>query len=308
MMNIATTIVPIFSVIVLGWIAHRRGFIPAEFIVPANRIVYYLAIPAMIFKVVARTDFSSSFQGRVTVIAWLAMAATFAFSWGTGKLIQFRRGRLSTFIQSGYHCNIGYMALAVAYYYLGNEGLARTGMLAAFLMLLQNVLSVAVLSYYAREETGGQKWRRTVANIFGNPILLAAAAGMLFSLLRIPVPSVADRSLEILGGMALPMALILIGASLSFRMIRRHLWAILWSAGAVKLLLLPGLAYAAFRFLEIPGRDFLPAIILLASPTATVTYVMAREMGGDPDFAVGAVSAGTLLSAVTFSFWLSLSA
>jgi predicted permease len=50
----------------------------------------------------------------------------------------------------------------------------------------------------------------------------------------------------------------------------------------------------------------LPAIILLASPTATIAYVMAREMSADSDFAVAAISATTLMSAFTFSFWLSV--
>ncbi len=305
-MNITTTIVPIFCIIVLGWLAFRKGFIQPEFIAPANRIVYYLAIPAMIFKVVAQTDFSANFHSRVTVVTWLSMGSIFLVSWWIGKLSRFRQGQLATFIQSGYHCNIGYMALAVAYYYLGNQGLARTGMLAAFLMLLQNLLSVGVLSFYSREGSVWKKWNRIGINIFGNPIILSAAVGMGFSLLHIPLPTVVHRSLDILGGFALPMALILIGASLSFRLIRRHLFAVLWTAGVVKLLLLPGLAYGAFRLLNIPRPDFLPAIILLASPTATVTYVMAREMGGDPDFAVAAISASTLLSAVTFSLWLTL--
>jgi hypothetical protein len=51
----------------------------------------------------------------------------------------------------------------------------------------------------------------------------------------------------------------------------------------------------------------MPGLILLASPTATITYVMAKEMNGDADFAVAALSISTILSAMTFSLWLHIS-
>jgi predicted permease len=50
----------------------------------------------------------------------------------------------------------------------------------------------------------------------------------------------------------------------------------------------------------------IPALILLASPTATVTYVMARELHGDAEFAGAAISASTSLSALSFVFWLKM--
>jgi predicted permease len=53
-------------------------------------------------------------------------------------------------------------------------------------------------------------------------------------------------------------------------------------------------------------QDYLPGLILLASPSATLTYVMAKEMKGDTDFAVAAISASTMLSATTFSIWLTV--
>ena len=61
-----------------------------------------------------------------------------------------------------------------------------------------------------------------------------------------------------------------------------------------------------FRLCGLESEGVVPAIILLAAPTATVTYVMAREMQGDSEFAVVAISVNTLLSAVTYTIWLSL--
>jgi predicted permease len=61
-----------------------------------------------------------------------------------------------------------------------------------------------------------------------------------------------------------------------------------------------------FYFLGLDRVEYLPALILLASPTATVSYVMALEMAGDADLATAAISITTLASAVTFTLWLGL--
>lgn len=306
-MNSFSTIIPVFTIIFLGWAAHLKGFLPSSFIAPANRIVYYMAIPAMIFRAVARTDFAADFHPLVTTITLSSMILIFGLSWCIGKLRNYQNGKLATFIQTGYHCNIGYMALAVIYYALGDEGLTKAGMLAGFLMILQNFLSVAVLSIYGGKKAPG-KQRNITVRIFANPIILSVAAGMMISFFHLNLPLVIDRSLKILGDMALPTALLIIGASLSFSLIRHHILPILIIAGVMKLLLLPGTAFMIFHVANVAPATYLPAIILLASPTATVTYVMAKEMGGDTNFSVGAISTSTLLSALTLTLWLRLAA
>lgn len=141
--------------------------------------------------------------------------------------------------------------------------------------------------------------------LLGNPVILSALAGILASALQIPIPLVIQRSLDILSGLALPTALLLIGASLSFRVMRGHFLTVMGSV-AIKLFLLPGIGLIAFRGFHVAPAEYLPGLILLASPTATVAYVMAKEMKGDTDFAVAAISASTLISAGSFSFWLML--
>ena len=103
--------------------------------------------------------------------------------------------------------------------------------------------------------------------------------------------------------MALPLALLLIGGSLSLELVRKYLKL---SLGAIfiKLVLLPGLGLLLFRSLGVSSTEYLPGLILLASPTATITYVLAREMHGSPEFAAANISASTLLSAITYSLWL----
>jgi len=128
---------------------------------------------------------------------------------------------------------------------------------------------------------------------------------MLFSLTGAQTPLIMGRSLDILSGMSLPLALLLIGASLSFGSAKRHFSTVIFSTMA-KLMILPGIGFFLYRFFEISHQEFLPGLILLASPTATIVFIMAQEMSGDTDFAVTAISVSTLLSSLTFSLWLNI--
>lgn len=304
-MNILSTIIPVFTVIFLGWIVHQRGFIPKDFLGPANRLVYYLAIPAMIFRAVAKTSFHQSFNVPVIGIALLSMLLIFFAAWASGLLFRVAGGRLATFVQSSFHCNIGYIGLAISYYYLGGEGFARSGIAGGFLMMLQNFLAVVILTFYGTRKGKRIDGGSVLVRVFGNPIILSAGAGILFSLFALPIPIVIARILDILSGLALPMALLLIGASLSPNGMKNHL-PMVSGTTFLKLLLLPGLAFAFYYLLETPPEKYLPALILLASPSATITYILARQMNGDPELAVTAISASTILSAATFAVWLNL--
>jgi len=302
-MHIISTIIPIFAIIILGWFARRKGFIQPEFLGPANRLVYHIAIPAMIFRSIAGASLKAHVNAAVLSITLICILIIFASAWVAGKIVGARQGQLGSFIHSTFHGNLGYIGLAVAYYALGNQGLIRAGIIAGFMMIMQNLLGVIALQLYSDNSFVNQKKLTVILKILGNPVIVSAMAGILFSLADIPLPLVINRTLEILGDLALPMALLIIGASLSFEMMRKRMRYVL-SSGLMKLILLPGLGLVLFKLFGVPTPDYLPGHILLASPTATITYVMAKEMNGDPDFATAAISTSTMLSAITFSVWL----
>jgi hypothetical protein len=139
--------------------------------------------------------------------------------------------------------------------------------------------------------------------VAGNPVSLAAVTGIGWAAAGLPLPLVLLRSLDILSGLALPMALLIIGASLGFSLLSGRVVLLLLNCTA-KLVLLPAVGLCLFRLFGLETAVYLPGLILLAAPTATLTYIMANEMGGDADFAVAVISAGTMASALTIAAWL----
>ena len=304
-MHILATIIPIFIIVMLGWWVHRRGFLPAEFLGPANRLVFYVAIPAMIFQSIARSTLRQWFNPLVIVMSLLAAAIVYAAAWSICKLGRIPGAKAGTFVQSAGHGNLGYIGLAVAFYFLGDAGLVHASVVAGFLMILQNLLSTVALLACGPQPSLGASRRMIAGKVLANPVILAVLAGMCFSAFSIPVPLIAARSLTILSGLALPTALLVIGASLSLARMKAD-GVMVAGAAFLKLLLLPGLGWLLYRSAGLAAADFLPGLILLASPTATISFVMAKEMHGDGDLAIATISASTLASALTFMLWLKL--
>ncbi|MFV0438550.1 MAG: AEC family transporter [Desulfopila sp.] len=304
-MEVVTTIIPIFVIILLGWFARKRGFITGEFLEPANQLVYYLSIPALIFNSITKVPFHEQFNGTVLAICLAAIVACYAVALLITRCTAMTSTRAGVFVLNCSHGNVGYIGLPTVYYYLGQDGLARAGIVCGFIMVLQNLLSTLVLQLHERADTTTAGWRKVLLRLGKNPVIIGAASGIVVSFAGVPIPSILGRVLDILGGLAPPMALLLIGASLSIRLLQSYLRPVLATA-ALKLVVLPALAVALFGLFQVPTALYLPALILLCSPTATIVYVMAHGMHGDGDFAVAAISASTLFSLITFIGWLTV--
>lgn len=298
------TILPIFCIIFIGYFLNVKGIIGPIFVKTANRIVYYVAIPAMLFSEISQTSFRENFHTGAVLCILGALVLQFILARGALWILDISKHRQGTFLQSCFHGNIGYIAYAMAYYALGERAFALTAILSAFLIIAQNLLAVWV--YLSRKEGTGQEHPKQVLlkTVGQNPVILGVLAGIVYSVSGLPTLSTLQKALEILSGMALPTALLLIGASLAFDSLPKMLTEIL-TIGMLKLICLPLLGYWLMTAGHVPHSFHLPALILLAAPPATIAYIMAEEMGGDTELAAASISTLTLGAALTYTVLLS---
>ncbi len=304
-MQVIITIIPVFIVIFIGWAAKKRGFIPPGFLEPANRLVYYLAMPSLVFSSIAKASFYQKFDILVLALTFLAAVLIYACAFFLSKQLNMVPAQAGAFVQSSGHGNLGYIGLPIALYYLGESGFAKAGIICGFLMILQNLLSVISLQFYASSDKKMTNFKSLGKKIVGNPVIIGAITGIAVSAMEIPIPKIIDRSIGIIGGLAPPMALLLIGATVSMKLIHKYLLPTILAV-SLKLIVLPAVGLMLYSLFHVPAASYLPALILLCSPTATIAYVMAGEMQGDADFTVATISASTLFSAITFICWLML--
>jgi len=304
--TVLASILPIFLVIALGVAGARRGWFPAQFIEPANRLAYNLAIPALIFRSVAKAPLAEALQPLPMLLAlvsvtvgWLLAVAVARLAFGQSPA---KNPARASFIQGSIHGNQAYIGLAVVYYALGQAGLHAAALVVAVIIITQNLLAVVSLHHWGSGPVQGSS---PVKAVLLNPIIMASAAGLVYSLAGLPLPAVLDQSLNILAGLGLPLALLIIGAKLSAGRLsgnRRELTLI----AILKLLAMPALGWG---LLALAGQEGLPlkvTVILLASPTATISVIMAGHLGGDARLASENVTLTHACSALTYSLWLML--
>jgi malate permease and related proteins len=305
-MEIAVKILPVFLVIFLGAGAKKLGFYPDVFIKGANHLVFYIAIPALLFTKLSHTSFSETFDLGLALLSCLSIFFVWLLSIFfsiLGIVSHVGRELSGSFVQTAIHGNIGYIGLAIVFYTLGNDGLKIASFLAPFIMISQNILSILSYNIFYK---GHKNLFKTILHILQgvtvNPIIISAFIGILFSFFNLKLPGFIHNSLKIVSDMSLPMALLIIGASLSVSLPARHLiW--LFLSSVIKLLLLPGVALFLLHKAGVPFSSMQVAVTILAVPSATVSVVMSSEMAGNVKFASSAVTLSTILFIITICFW-----
>ena len=293
-MFVVQTIIPIFLLILLG-VAMRRWFsLREDFWPQMDRLIYYVLFPALLFSSLSHFRID---MGAATPM--LLVATLYIFSGiGLGLLAKFLFHApakvFSATFQSSFRFN-SYVGLAIAGALHGQDGLAAIGLLMGFMVPLANVASVLMLARHSESH-----WLK---EILLNPLIIATAGGITFSLAGWALPAMFDTTLGLLSQASLPMGLIAVGAGLRMQGLHSHPGT-LWYGVAVKLLLLPAIAWGLALAFGLAGVYFHIAVLMAALPVSTVAYVLAKRMGGDGDTIAAQIMLSTLLSALTLPIWL----
>ena len=297
-MAVIETIAPIFFIIIFGYILQKKGLLKTEFIRESNRFVFLFSLPVLIFTGIMKSDVKDVGLMNILLVIVPTILVLF-FTFLLAITMRLKGGTLGSFIQTAFHGNITYIGLAVLYYMLGDEGLKRGSILIGFLILVNNTLAITVISWASQENTNILK---SFGSIVKTPVIIATFLGMIFLYLGVPVPKLLMKSMGILANIALPMALIIIGASMSADTIKSS-FKLSGIVTFIKLMVLPFLSYLFCFVYDIPLRDALPGVILLATPAATTSFILANQLGGDTELASGVITLSTLLSPFAFIFW-----
>ncbi len=303
MISALNTIFPIFIVIGLGFVTQRKGWLSEAFMSSGNKVLYNFAVPCLLFYKISTAPFRASFSPRLILTSSLSITLMWLGVLLLGRILRLNRGIYATFVQTSIHGNIGYIGLAVCYYSFDEKTFGVAGVLAGFFIIVQNVLSIT--SYHIIADQGIKRRGGTIIKLMVNPIILSTFGGLAFSFFLIPLPVIIEKSLMIIGKMALPTALLIIGGSLDMGRVFSDLKMSLFSS-TLKMLGLPLLGVGFFYLLSVPRPFCVVGLVLLSTPSAITCYIMARELKGDPDLASSAVTTSTLLSLITFVFWFSI--
>lgn len=300
---IVSLVLPVFLVIAAGYAVKRTGLIRREVFAGFSKLVFFLALPCLLFKEVSGLDLHAVQSWRIIIHANLITLVFFLLLWAAARLLRWPPPQQGVFIQGGYRSNMAFVGLALCLNAFGREGLAFAAVVLAFTIPIYNILAVVALVLPQHQGLGAGGWKKMLASILQNPLILAVAAGAVFSLAGWRLPSVVDKAVDLVRQIALPLALLSVGGDFEFGAFRRNL-AKTGLTAAAKLVAYPALGWLVFSLFRLPPEAVRVAVVLLACPTAVSSYVMAREMRGDEALAGGIVMVTTLFSIVTLIAWL----
>lgn len=296
--------VPMFCIMVLGYLLRRyTPLMPESFADAMNTFVFKVALPVQLFENLSTSDFHTIWDGGVVVFCFLVSLASILILLALSYFLR-DRSLQAEFIQAGYRGSQALLGAALMQNIYGSTGPLALVLIGA--VPLYNVAAVVLLTLMT---PGGHLDRRTAAKtvrgIVTNPIILGIAAGLVWSLLRLPQPVMLQRGVESLAATATPLGLLALGASIDLgRAV--GCWRPTLMATAFKLVLFAAAFLPLAVVLGYREEVLVVVLIMLASPTTVSCFSMARSMGHDGTLSSGAVMLTTLLSAFTFTFWLYL--
>lgn len=301
MQNIILIILPVFLVIFLGKGLRLTALIDSGFIKTANRLIFNVCLPALLFHKISSANVHHVLNISLLSIMAATVLLIFIVSFIVAKtpLVPDRAG--GSFMTNNFRGNFAYMGLPVSYYAFGDPGLLHASIFMAFFVPLVNLLSVVSLGLFAKRSSASI----FVKNTLFNPLAIACFLGLAASYCDINFPDFITQTLNIISGVTLPLALFCIGGSLTFLQLKGNLFIILLSS-AFKLFIMPATALALLWIFNQPIDTMAKVLVIMtASPSATVNFILAATMGGDTDSTSGTIVTTTLLSILSYIFWLS---
>ena len=302
-MAIVDIVLPVFLVIGLGYVLRVVRFVTDEVNAALSKLVFYVAAPALLFRSTTLTPLGRSLNlHALLVIAGATLLVALLVYVATARCVASRRGVLT---QGAHRSNMVFMGLPVVAYAYGESVLGPVAVQVGFMVVFYNFLAVLVL-LLPHQQTSARDaavWGRTARSVARNPLIIGCGAGICCSALGVGLPVSLDRALDLVGRTALPLALVSVGAGIDFGTLRADIHAASVIAG-IKLIGYPALIYLGLLACGQSGVDVEVFVLVMASPTAVVSYIMAREMRGDEQLAGAIVIGSTVASLVTMSGWL----
>ena len=298
--------VPVFLTMVLGFVLHKWRVIDDSFASKLNQFVFKIALPVLMFDQLATTDFVSVWDTKFVLFCFAVTLLSIGLAYVLSLLIKNKPAR-GEFVQAAYRSSAAILGIAYTQNIYGDAGMTPLMIIAS--VPLYNAMAVVVLALTApaeaetqQEARGALAWR-TVKEIVTNPILLGLVAGLAWSLLKIPVPSVLGKTLDNVGGLATPLGLIAMGASIDPKKVSGKLKPSICAA-VVKLVGLCSIFLPIAVALGFREAKLIAIMVMLGSPTTVSSFVMARNMGHEGTLTSNTVVIATVVGAFTLTFWL----
>lgn len=304
---------PIFLIIVIGYIFKQTGMLNDAFTETANRFVYKVALPAMLLNNMMGCDIRHTFDGPYVLYCAVVTLTSILIIWGISRLIMKDKSLIGEFVQGSYRGSAAILGVALVQNISGNTTMAPLMMLGS--VPLYNIFAVIVLTFEsgknANDGNGNtelpsykrEKIVSSIKEICRNPVILAILIGMLLSYFDIHFPVILNKTVGDIGSLTAPLALLAIGAGFEGRKAVQKVRPAV-AATLLKLMIQPLVYLPIAVWIGFSADKIAAALVMLGAPTTATAYVMSKSMGHEGTLSSSIIVLTTLFSAFTITVWI----
>ncbi len=288
---------PVFLVMVLGYVFRRINLINDNFAEVADKLVFKVALPVYVFIDIAKCNLKEDLSLDFALFCAGSTCAYFFGIWLLAEILIKNKKEIGSFVQGSYRGSAAVLGIAFAENIYGDAGMVPAMIVAS--VPLFNIFAVIILNR-SDETNTSVKFSEVLIKILKNPILVGIFAGIPFAALQVTFPPIVDKTLGSIGALSTPLALISIGASFTGAgaISKIKLTAI---ASIIKLVVLPAVFLPIAVVLGFRDAHLLAILIMLGAPSTISGYIMAKNMHNDYVLSSSIIVTTTLFSSVTIT-------
>lgn len=293
-------VLPIFSMLAVGYLAKRCGVVSEEIVPQLNRLCFSTLLSLYMFSSVYSSDFSRAFSPAL--VLFLVVQTLFLFAIGFLIVSQTVRNhhRCGAYLQAIFRSNIAIIGIALAQTLTDEAGVASMTIVITVMVPIYNILAVIALESFRGTQIS---IRHTLKSILKNELIIGSLMGLLFSLLHIRLPSAIESAINSLGKAGTVLALVTLGISFDFSSLKknRHQIALLSS---LRLIIIPMISVLVAVLLGFRHNDLAIIMLTAASPMASTAFSIARIYDSDYELTGQVVVTTSLFCSLTFFLWI----
>lgn len=309
MLTVFNILFPIVSIILIGYFIGRAKLFKDDFFSGVNKLVYSFGLAPMLFTKSATmtVDITVAMRSIGTIVLLITLLVV--ISWIIGTILKLPPKMKGPFVHGSMRGNYAYIGLPVVFYAFALTEFADSSTEVAILIitpaiLYHNILAITIMLHYKEEKTGSG-YLFILKSLSRDPLIMGCVLGLIFNIAGLTLPMALVRTGESLGKMALPLALIGIGATIDPKLLRGAVFPPL-IASFIKTVASPLIMAALLTLFGIDLHGLHGKILLLLSACSVgvSTYIITEQYGGDGKLAGSAVFISAIMSMVSLSLVL----
>ena len=301
MEHIFSALVPVFGLILIGYLFKRISFPSHEFWPMADKLTYFILMPALLIYKLSNAKFEANSVSFV-LASLIAIFLTMIILIIVNKITPTKNSSFTSIVQGGIRFNT-YVFLAISGSIFGDTCLVLSAIILTFAIPFINILCVTIFALYS--DNSKLDFMYLIKSIIKNPLIIGCVVGGAINFFAIPIHVSLGNLLEILSKAALPLGLLSIGYALVLKDLKSAKKDMFISCLA-KFIILPLFIYFFGKMFGLD--DIMISILVLFSvlPTAPSSFILARQLGGDISLMTSIITVQTLASAFFIIIFLKM--